>query len=45
METVIEKLDHLIDYGKFMDNQFVRIMAQKAKDELIKTINVNYTEL
>lgn len=45
METVIEKLDHLIDYGEFMDNQFVRIMAQKAKDELIKTINVNYTEL
>lgn len=45
METALEKLDQLIGYGEYLENDFVRIMATQAKEALIKDINVNYTEL
>ena len=45
MESVIDKLDHLIGYGEWSGNEFVRIVATQAKQELIKNINVKYDEL
>lgn len=45
METALAKLDQLIGYGEWSQNDFVRIMATQAKEALIRDINVNYTEL
>jgi len=45
MEDIMDRVDHLIGYGEWSENELVRIIATKLKQDIIRNINVNYEEL